>query len=320
MHELCILWRIRKKHGWFSFSQLNLISLTRKMIRKISRKCFHNLFLSEAMIHRNNESPLISTYLRSTNVRELFYSIFFLLLVVGYLVCTHLFFVSRSSSQLQTEFEKVPFVMVESSIIKNLFLVAQEELVDFLEEIWTSGDKGPPSGVKLIRPKLNINLIDIIDFIPNPINRITFSRNTRHLSHTRKNVNGVWIDDDGKIESWIKDNEWIYEEERGFLGQLSAFTTKKRIDQILLNLTHSDYGLRNEPSFPMIEGYLRYLIDIHNKDLLNYEFNTSSLAQRRVFLVHYQTITSSQTSCRTNTLDFPSHERPFSLRFPLSPL
>ena len=67
-------------------------------------------------------------------------------------------------------------------------------------------------GVKSIRSKkkyLNINLIDLMSIIPNPINRIAFSRNTRHLSHTskeiyslirkRKNVNGDWIDD--QIES-----------------------------------------------------------------------------------------------------------------------
>ncbi|KAM6550227.1 hypothetical protein CsatB_000035 [Cannabis sativa] len=76
---------------------------------------------------------------------------------------------------------------------------------------------GPTYGVKSIRSKkkyLNINLIDIIDFIsiiPNPINRISFSINTRHLSHTsketyslirkRKKVNSDWIDD--KIESWV---------------------------------------------------------------------------------------------------------------------
>ncbi|EYU29384.1 hypothetical protein MIMGU_mgv11b014877mg, partial [Erythranthe guttata] len=40
----------------------------------------------------------------------------------------------------------------------------------------------------------------------------------------------------------------------------------------------------------------------------------------RVFLAHYQTITYSQTSCGTNTLHFPSHGKPFSLRLTLSPL
>ncbi|KAM7519576.1 hypothetical protein LguiB_018538 [Lonicera macranthoides] len=36
------------------------------------------------MIHRNNESPLISTHLRSPNVQEFLYSILFLLHVAGY--------------------------------------------------------------------------------------------------------------------------------------------------------------------------------------------------------------------------------------------
>ncbi|KAF3451253.1 hypothetical protein FNV43_RR07348 [Rhamnella rubrinervis] len=52
---------------------------------------------------------------------------------------------------------------------------------------------GPAYGVKSRRSKkkdFNINLIDIVDFIsiiPNPINRIAF-RNTRHLSHTSKEI------------------------------------------------------------------------------------------------------------------------------------
>ncbi|CAA6672058.1 unnamed protein product [Spirodela intermedia] len=35
---------------------------------------------------------------------------------------------------------------------------------------------------------------------------------------------------------------------------------------------------------------------------MNYEFNRSCLAERRIFLAHYQTITYSQTSCGANTL------------------
>ena len=346
MHGSGISWRILQKK--WRLPQWNLIS-------KISSKCLHNLLLSEEMIHRNNESPLISTHLRSPNVREFLYSILFLLLVAGYLVRTHLLFVSRASSELQTEFEKVKSLMIPSSMIelrklldryptsapnsfwlKNLFLVALEQLGDSLEEIWTSGGNmlGPAYGVKSIRSKkkyLNINLIDIIDLIPNPINRITFSRNTRHLSHTskeiyslirkRKNVNGDWIDD--KIESWVANSDSIDDEEREFLVQFSALTTEKRIDQILLSLIHSDHLSKNDSGYQMIEQpgaiYLRYLVDIHNKYLLNYEFNTSCLAERRVFLAHYQTITYSQTSCGTNTLHFPSHGKPFSLRLALSP-
>lgn len=342
MHGSLISWRILQRKWW---------KTPRNLISEISSKCFHNLLLSEEIIHRNNESPLISTHLRSPNVREFLYSILFLLLVAGYLVPTHLLFVSRASSELQTEFEKVKSLMMESSMIelrkllhryptsapnsfwlKNLFLVALEQLGDSLEQIWASVGNmlGPAYGVKSIRSKkLNINLIDIIDLIPNPINRITFSRNTRHLSHTSKeiyswirkgkNVNEDWIDD--KIESWVTNSDLIDDEERDFLVQFSALTTEKRIDQILLSLTHSDHLSKNDSGYQMIAGaiYLRYLVDIQNKYLLNYEFNTSSLAERRVFLAHYQTITYSQTSCGTNTLHFPSHGKPFSLRLALSP-
>nr|YP_010478081.1 Ycf2 [Carpesium cernuum]YP_010478100.1 Ycf2 [Carpesium cernuum]UVI59525.1 Ycf2 [Carpesium cernuum]UVI59544.1 Ycf2 [Carpesium cernuum] len=343
MHGSDISWRILQKK--FCLPQWNLIS-------EISSKCFHNLLLSEEMIHRNNESPLISTHL--TNVREFLYAILFLLLVAAYLVCTHLLFVFGASSELQKEFEKVKSLMIPSSMIelrklldryptsepnsfwlKNLFLVALKQLGDSLGGNMLLGG-GPTYGVKSIRSKkkyLNINLIDIIDLIsiiPNPINRITFSRNTRHLSHTskeiyslirkRKNVNGDWIDD--KIESWVANSDSIDDEKREFLVQFSTLTTEKRIDQILLSLTHSDHLSKNDSGYQMIEQpgviYLRYLVDIHKKYLINYEFNTSSLAERRIFLAHYQTITYSQTSCGANSFHFPSHGKPFSLRLALS--
>ncbi|KAJ0630643.1 Protein Ycf2 A [Helianthus annuus] len=246
MHGSDISWRILQKK--FCLPQWNLIS-------EISSKCFHNLLLSEEMIHRNNESPLISTHL--TNVREFLYAILFLLLVAAYLVCTHLLFVFGASSELQAEFEKVKSLMIPSSMIelrkildryptsepnsfwlKNLFLVALKQLGDSLGGNMLLGG-GPAYGVKSIRSKkkyLNINLIDIIDLIsiiPNPINRITFSRNTRHLSHTskeiyslirkRKNVNGDWIDD--KIESWVANSDSIDDEKREFLVQFSTLTT-----------------------------------------------------------------------------------------------
>nr|USG57653.1 hypothetical protein RF2 [Primula ranunculoides]USG57672.1 hypothetical protein RF2 [Primula ranunculoides] len=349
MHGSDISWRILQKK--LCLPQWNLIS-------EISSKCLHNLLLSEEMIHQKNESP--STHLRSPNAREFLYSILFLLLVAGYLVRTHLLFVSRASSELQTEFEKVKSLMIPSSMIelrklldryptsepnsfwlKNLFLVSLEQLGNSLEEIRGSAyggnmllGGGPLYGVNSIRSKkkyLNINLIDLISIIPNPINRITFSRNTRHLSHTskeiyslirkRKNVNGDWIDD--KIESWVANSDSIDDEEREFLVQFSTLTTEKRIDQILLSLTHSDHLSKNGSGFEMIEQpgaiYLRYLVDIQKKYLMNYEFNTSCLAERRISLAHYQTITYSQTSCGANSFHFPSHEKPFSLRLALSP-
>nr|YP_009127320.1 hypothetical chloroplast RF21 [Ceratonia siliqua]YP_009127337.1 hypothetical chloroplast RF21 [Ceratonia siliqua]YP_009756154.1 hypothetical protein RF2 [Ceratonia siliqua]YP_009756171.1 hypothetical protein RF2 [Ceratonia siliqua]AHY32935.1 hypothetical chloroplast RF21 [Ceratonia siliqua]AHY32953.1 hypothetical chloroplast RF21 [Ceratonia siliqua]QIT02830.1 hypothetical protein RF2 [Ceratonia siliqua]QIT02847.1 hypothetical protein RF2 [Ceratonia siliqua] len=349
MHGSDISWRILQKK--LCLPQWNLIS-------EISSKCLHNLLLSEEIIHRNNESPLISTHLRSLNVREFLYSILFLLLVAGYLVRTHLLFVSRAYSELQTEFEKVKSLMIPSYMIelrklldryptselnsfwlKNLFLVALKQLGDSLEKIRgsVSGGNmlwggGPAYGVKSIRSKKKyLNLIDLISIIPNPINRIAFSRNTRHLSHTskaiyslirkRKNVNGDWIDD--KIESWVSNSDSIDDKEREFLVQFSTLTTEKRIDQILLSLTHSDHLSKNDSGYQMIEQpgaiYLRYLVDIHKKYLMNYEFNTSCLAERRIFLAHYQTITYSQTPCGANSFHFPSHGKPFSLRLALSP-
>nr|YP_010940406.1 Ycf2 protein [Eremurus zoae]YP_010940423.1 Ycf2 protein [Eremurus zoae]WLR81350.1 Ycf2 protein [Eremurus zoae]WLR81367.1 Ycf2 protein [Eremurus zoae] len=332
------------------------------LISEISNKCLQNLLLSEEMIHRNNESPvpLIWAHLRSRNAREFLYSILFLLLVAGYLVRIHLLFVSRASSELQTELEKIKSLMIPSYMIelrklldryptselnsfwlKNLFLVALEQLGDSLEEIRGSASGGnmllgggPAYGVKSIGSKkkyLTINLIDLISIIPNPINRITFSRNTRHLSRTskeiyslirkRKNVNGDWIDD--KIESWVANSDSIDDEEREFLVQFSTLMTEKRIDQILLSLTHSDPLSKNDSGYQMIEQpgsiYLRYLVDIQKKYLMHYEFNRSCLAERRIFLAHYQTITYSQTSCGANSFHFPSHGKSFSLRLALSP-
>uniref|UniRef100_A0A6N2MQQ5 Protein Ycf2 n=1 Tax=Salix viminalis TaxID=40686 RepID=A0A6N2MQQ5_SALVM len=320
MHGSDISWRILQKNLWKT--QWNLIS-------EISSKCLHNLLLSEEMIHRNNEPPLISTRLRSPNVREFLYSILFLLLVAGYLVRTHLLFVSRAYSELQTEFEKVKSLMIPSYMIelrklldryptselnsfwlKNLFLVALEQLGDLLEEIRGSASGGnmlwgggPAYGVKSIRSKkkfLNINLIDLISIIQ--------SYQSNHFFE--------------KYETSKSYNDSIDDKEREFLVQFSTLTTEKRIDQILLSLTHSDHLSKNDSGYQMIEEpgaiYLRYLVDIHKKYLMNYEFNTPCLAERRIFLAHYQTITYSQTSCGANSFHFPSHGKPFSLRLALS--
>nr|YP_010832507.1 hypothetical chloroplast RF21 [Astragalus oxyglottis]WFG51945.1 hypothetical chloroplast RF21 [Astragalus oxyglottis] len=346
MHGSDILSGIIQKK--LCLSQWNLIS-------EISMKSFHKL-MREEIIHRNNESP--STHLRSLNSQEFFYSILFLLLVTGYLIFTHILFVSRFYGELQTEFQQVKSLMTPSYMIelqklldryptstsglnsfwlKNLFLVAMEELGKFIEE-----RRGSASGsnmlwgggafykVKSIRSKKkDFNLIDLISIIPNPINRIAFLRNTRHLSHTskliysfitkRKKVNSDWVDD--KIESWISNSDLIADKEREFLVQFSTLTAEKGIDQILLSLTHSDHLAKNNSGYQMIEQpgiiYLRYLIDIHKKDLMNYEFNPSCLAERRIFLAHYQTITNSQTPCGASSFDFPSNKKPFSLRLAL---
>nr|YP_009145304.1 ycf2 [Trillium decumbens]YP_009145321.1 ycf2 [Trillium decumbens]AKK32184.1 ycf2 [Trillium decumbens]AKK32201.1 ycf2 [Trillium decumbens] len=346
-------WTLRTQ--WALITQGTLIS---EISSEISSECLRlrNLSLSEEMIHPNNESPVLWTHL--IEKWEFLYSILFLLLVAGYLVRIHLLFVSRASIELQIDLEKIKSLMIPSYIIELRklldryptsnsfwlnFLVVLEQLGDYLEEIRgsASGDNmllGDGPGVKLIRSLkkyLNINLIliDLISIIPNPINRITFSINTRHLSRTskeiysfirkRKKVNGDWIDD--RIESWVAHNNLIDDEERKLLVQFSTLTTEKRIDQILLSLTHSDHLSlsKNDSGYQMIEQpgsiYLRYLVDIHQKYLMNYEFNRSCLAERRIFLAHYQTITYSQTPRGANSFHFPSsHGKPFSLRLGLA--
>nr|YP_010173238.1 hypothetical chloroplast RF2 [Medicago secundiflora]QSJ48419.1 hypothetical chloroplast RF2 [Medicago secundiflora] len=306
----------------------------RNPITQISSKWLHNFLVHMCEDILENESPLISTHLT-----EFFVLILILLLVTGYLVHTHLFSVSRFSNELQTEFEEVKSLMIPSYMIeleklldrypiseensfglRDMFLVTLEH---FLEE-----RRGSASARS---KKKDLNIIDLIRIIPNPINRIAFLRNTRHLSHTskaiytsirkRKNVNSDWIDD--KIESWILNSDFVSDKEREFMVQFSTLTTEKRMDEILLSLTTSDRFSKNNSGYQMIEQpgtiYLRNLIDIHKKDLLNYEFNPSCLAERRIFLAHYQTITYSETQCSTNVLDFPSHGKPFSLRLALSP-
>nr|UDZ61536.1 hypothetical protein RF2 [Albidella oligococca] len=337
MHKLGVSWPILQTKLW---------AILRNLISEISSKCLQNRFLSEEMIHRNNESPvpLIWTRLGSTNAEELLYSILFFLLVAGYFVRMHLLLVSRASSELQTELEKIKSLVIPSYTIelrklrdryltselnsfwlKDLFLVARYQLVDSLEEIW---DK-----VKSIRSKKKVKRFkrqkyDLISFIPNPFNRITFSINTRHLSRTskeiyslirkRKNVNSDWIDD--KVEFLVGSSPLVAYGERAFFVQL--FSTEKRIDQILLSLTHSDPLSNIDSGYRMIEHeepeliYLRYLVDIHQKDLMIYEFNRSSLAEKRIFLAHYQTLTYSQTA--SGAFDYPSQGKLFSPPFELS--
>ncbi|WP_340059520.1 hypothetical protein, partial [Corynebacterium parakroppenstedtii] len=83
------------------------------------------------------------------------------------------------------------------------------------------------------------------------------------------------------------------------------------------SLTHSDHLSKNDAGYQILEQpgarYLRDLVDIQQKHLMNYEFNTACFAERRLFLAHSQTITYSQRA------HFPSHGKPFSLRLDLSP-
>jgi len=153
---------------------------------------------------------------------------------------------------------------------------------------------------------LNNLLIDISDFIsaiPNRIKGIIFSTNTRHLSHASKEIYSLLtkgkdmnVDEDlidNKIGSWLLYSQFIETDDIDFLIEFSTLTTEKRIDSFLLSLTHIDHFSNNDSGFQMLEqsvaSYLRYLVDIHRKSLMNYvkyEFNTSSLVERQISLAH----------------------------------
>ncbi|MBA0638551.1 hypothetical protein Godav_029544, partial [Gossypium davidsonii] len=77
-------------------------------------------------------------------------------------------------------------------------------------------------------------------------------------AYRRKNVSGDWTDE--KIESWVSNSDSIDDKEREFLVQFSTLTTGKRIDQIVLSLTHSDHLSKNN------SGFLIDDIDIDDSD------------------------------------------------------
>jgi len=224
----------------------------RNLIREISSTCLRNLPLSAETIHRNSESPLISTHLRSQNALEFLYSVLSLLLVVGYFVCIFLYRLSKDYGEFQTELKKVKSLMIPSYTIKlrklldryptsklnsfglrlkNLFLVAMDEWKDSLSV-------GGNLNINLSNLIDEINIIDLLSIVPNPIHRIPFSINTRHLSHTSKEIYwlirkrekayGVRIDE--KIESFLLTSVVIDDNGRGNLLQFCnlALTTEKK--------------------------------------------------------------------------------------------
>nr|ASA38238.1 hypothetical chloroplast RF2 [Lobelia sp. 2 EBK-2017]ASA38263.1 hypothetical chloroplast RF2 [Lobelia sp. 2 EBK-2017] len=318
------------------------ISKIQRKISKIQRKCWHTFVRYHGLIPPKKKLPLRSTQLRSENLGEFLSAIFFLLLVVGSLVVAHLYVVFSIASELQTEFKTVKFLIMESSMLQievgklldryplsesnsfglfrltNLFLGALQKM--FLRNA---------DGIRFNKKKnWKKKLVEIIDLISMPFDPLAFSINTRYLSHTSKEIysvlrkkSGYWIDE--TIEDWAANSDWVEDEEREVLIQFSTLTPEKRIDRILWSLTQSDHFSKNDFDSPMMEQpgeiYLGNLIDLHNKDLLNYEFDTSSLAERRLFLAHYQTITYAQTPSGANSVHVPSDLQPFSLRLAVTP-
>ncbi|KAL2925217.1 Protein Ycf2 [Bienertia sinuspersici] len=160
--------------------------------------------------------------------REFFYSILFLLLVTGYLVCTHLpLFLEPLVSYRQRS--------------------KRELLGDFLEKIWGSASNENmlvgvvpfmDSNYTFLKEDLNIiSTISLISEVSYQISSIeSLFRDTRHLRHTSKEINSL-----------------IRKKGKGILGSVHQFNDKKRVDQILVSLTHSDHLSRNDSGYQMIE-------------------------------------------------------------------
>nr|QBK84265.1 Ycf2 [Zantedeschia aethiopica]QBK84284.1 Ycf2 [Zantedeschia aethiopica]QHN55075.1 photosystem I assembly protein Ycf2 [Zantedeschia aethiopica]QHN55094.1 photosystem I assembly protein Ycf2 [Zantedeschia aethiopica]QJF46810.1 photosystem I assembly protein Ycf2 [Zantedeschia aethiopica] len=270
------------------------------------------------------------------------------------------FFIQSYMIELEELLDKEKYPISEQKSFGDLFLAALKALVYSLKEIWFITFFAY-NKFRRYKRVLSYNIFIISNFIRNLIslilNNITFWRKTRRLSRTSKEIYALirkrkkiydcaideiflspigtsglidyhipyWITTSNSIEEEYK-NDWIEYKNGKRWSPFYNLTIKNRIDQILWSLTHSDHLSKNDSGYQMIEQpgsiYLGYLVDIHKKYLMGYKFNRSCLAERRIFLAHYQTITYSQTAPGANSFWFPSsssHGKPFSLRVPLPP-
>nr|YP_009435712.1 hypothetical chloroplast RF2 [Lobelia thermalis]YP_009435731.1 hypothetical chloroplast RF2 [Lobelia thermalis]ATG25714.1 hypothetical chloroplast RF2 [Lobelia thermalis]ATG25733.1 hypothetical chloroplast RF2 [Lobelia thermalis] len=322
------------------------ISRIQRNIIAHQRESFGKLLLDQDMSLRNNKPPVISTHLKSTYLREFLYSTLFLLLVVGYFVCKQLGSIFWTAIELQKEFKMVQFLVMEPELLE----IEVKQLLDRYplsesNSFWlrlTDIFLGALQRLLLLHPffsrygllvshktYLRNNLIEISNLIGILIDQFTFSINTRNLSHISKEIYSVirkrkkgwyWVDE--KITDWARRCEWVDNEEKDVLIQFCTVTHEKRIDQILWDLTDSDHFSKTEFASQRMEhpgeNYLRKVIELHNKDFLNYEFDTSWLAERRIFLAYYHTLTYSRTTSEANSGD-DQNQKPFSLRLSLAP-
>nr|YP_010850254.1 hypothetical chloroplast RF2 [Lobelia zeylanica]YP_010850278.1 hypothetical chloroplast RF2 [Lobelia zeylanica]WGH11666.1 hypothetical chloroplast RF2 [Lobelia zeylanica]WGH11667.1 hypothetical chloroplast RF2 [Lobelia zeylanica] len=294
-----------------------------RKLNEIQRKCLQKILLFQDMRPRNHQSPWSSTHRREANLNEFFYSSIFFLFVTGGLLLGNLIVIFDLSSELQKEVKTIQMFLMASSML--------EIEVGQLLDRYPLSESNPfwfvLTNLFLGDVHWKSKLAQIIDLISIPIDQLTFSINTRYLSHTSKEIYSVlkkrkkgeyFLDE--KIDYWARKSDWVENQEKDVLIQLSTFTREKSIFQILWNLTDSDHFSKNEFHSQMMEQpgeiYLRNIIDLHNKDLLNYEFNKSCLAERRLFLALYHTIAYAETPSDANSADV---QKPFSLRLASSP-
>lgn len=93
-----------------------------------------------------------------------------------------------------------------------------------------------------------------------------------------------WIDD--KIESNVTNNDLIDDEQKEFLIQFFTITTEKKNRQNSIESNSWWSFIKNDSNYQVIvqleSNY--YLVDIHEKYLMYYEFNRSSLEEKQIFL------------------------------------
>nr|YP_010471563.1 hypothetical chloroplast RF21 [Gastrodia javanica]UVG40902.1 hypothetical chloroplast RF21 [Gastrodia javanica] len=331
-----------------------IINLQYTSINEIFTKFLQNLILSEESIHRKKDLYFCARPI-SKNTCKFLYLIFFFFITSGYIICTHLLFFYQSSNELQKELKKIKSLIIPSYMmgfqkllyrypiyksefkilwLKDLFLVFMEQLGDLLENFQSSffgariiffrGDN------KLLRYWDNFFIF--VNRIPNPINRILFTKNTIYLSKRSKdlfyllskskknNVKKDWMDD--KIEIWVSNSVRIFDEdERRFLVQFLKLNTDKKsliglnqIDHDLLSKNIFSYKISEQPGFIS----LCYLLNMHQRDLITYILKKSLLLEKHIFLAHYNKINYSQVFYEFNKFFHKYNEKPFSIRLSLS--
>nr|YP_010489222.1 hypothetical chloroplast RF21 [Incarvillea lutea]YP_010489238.1 hypothetical chloroplast RF21 [Incarvillea lutea]UWK23406.1 hypothetical chloroplast RF21 [Incarvillea lutea]UWK23407.1 hypothetical chloroplast RF21 [Incarvillea lutea] len=172
MHRIArrILARLEKfdKKGYLR-KRKDYLRKWNRLRKEIWRQWFSNYFLGMSL----NESPLsLGMSLNESPLRSPTVLLFFLLLVAGYLVSTHLLFVSWAFSEFQTEFEQVQFCMIPSSMIELLQLMDRYPI-----------PRSAPNSFRLknlffllLQELLDISLVHIFSLFRGPFSRQSSNR------------------------------------------------------------------------------------------------------------------------------------------------
>nr|YP_010392347.1 NADH dehydrogenase subunit 2 [Campanula pallida]UPX07956.1 NADH dehydrogenase subunit 2 [Campanula pallida] len=313
-----------------------------KIIKPLFEKWIEEFERAKFCREKKDRSPL-ETDRNRINLREFFILMDLLFLFSVCILCTSQFQILIELFLIAIKFKTAQALIIDDALIEieleelmaeyppyqspDFSLRIKNFLLGLLEKMVFSNPYG--LRVKKKRKFFHINLRPIIKLINLISNEITFARKTSCISHTskeiysfirkRKKVKPYW----NQPADWVLTHSWVDNQEREVLMQFINLNRTRSIPELLWSLTHIDEHLVKDEVLPeMIEQpgevYLRKVIDFHKKDLLNYQFNPSSLVERRIFLALYHTMTYSQTS---SGVDDPalSRQKPFSLRLTLAP-